>query len=107
MPSPLGEKIRARRMELDMSLDQLAKLTESSKGYLWELENRDKPNPSVDKLTRLAEALRITAEFLMDASAGSPDESVKDKAFFRNYQNLDADSKAKVRKLVQAWKDED
>lgn len=107
MPSPLGDKIRARRTELDMSLDQLAKLTDSSKGYLWELENRDKANPSVDKLTRLAEALGITAEFLMEANTASPDESVKDKAFFRNYQNLDADSKAKVRKLVEAWKDED
>lgn len=105
MPSPLGEKIRKRRTELDMSLHQLATLTDSSKGYLWELENRDKPNPSVDKLARIAAALKVTAEFLQDSNELSPDENVKDLAFFRKYQTLDSKAKEKVRKLLDIWED--
>ena len=67
MASPLGEKIRARRTELKMSLDALAVQTGSSKSYLWELENRDNPKPSAEKLSRIAEALKVTLEFLWNA----------------------------------------
>jgi transcriptional regulator with XRE-family HTH domain len=107
MPSPLGEKIRGRRAALEMSLDQLAKLTDSSKGYLWELENRDKPNPSTDKLTRIAQALGVTAEFLLEPGTASPDEKVEDLAFFRKYQSLDPKDKSKVRKLLEMWDDDE
>jgi transcriptional regulator with XRE-family HTH domain len=106
MPSPLGEKIRSRRGKLDMSLDQLAKLTDSSKGYLWELENRDKPNPSTDKLTRIAQALGVTPEFLLEAGDAAPDEKVEDLAFFRKYQSLDPKDKSKFRRMLESWDDE-
>ena len=48
MPSPLGDKLRALRQQKKLSLEQLAELTESSKSYIWELENKDAPNPSAD-----------------------------------------------------------
>jgi DNA-binding XRE family transcriptional regulator len=41
---PLGDKIRALRKEKKLSLEQLAELTDSSKSYIWELENKDDPN---------------------------------------------------------------
>ena len=43
MPSPLGDKIRVLRKQKKLSLEQLAELTESSKSYMWELENKDDP----------------------------------------------------------------
>lgn len=107
MPSPLGDKIRTRRTELGMSLEQLAKLTDSSKGYLWELENRDKANPSADKLTRIAEALRITPEFLLAGAGTSPSDDVTDQAFFRKYQSMDAKAKEKFRKFLDMWDDDE
>ena len=51
MPSSLGDKIRKHRLEKGYSLDKLAKRTDSSKSYLWELENRDTRKPSGEKLT--------------------------------------------------------
>ncbi len=105
MPSPLGDKIRTRRTQLEMSLEDLAKQTDSSKGYLWELENRDNPNPSVDKLTKIATALSVTAEFLLDSSMTTPDQNVLDQAFFRRYQGLDPKAKARMTKFLE-W-DED
>ncbi len=105
MSSPLGDKIRARRTQLEMSLDDLAKETGSSKGYLWELENRDNPNPSVDKLTKIATALGVTSEFLLESSQSTPDQEVLDKAFFRRYQGLDPKAKARMSKFLE-W-DED
>lgn len=106
MTSPLGKKIRARRNELKMSLETLATQTDSSKSYIWELENRDNPKPSVEKLNRIAEALKVTIEYLWSAEEESPDESVKDRAFFRKYQNLSSDDKKRLQRMLDAW-DED
>ena len=108
MPSPLGEKIRARRTQLELSLDELATATDSSKGYLWELENRDKANPSADKLIRIAAALGVTTEFLLDKTPDvEPEANVLDEAFYRRYKQLDAKQKDKVRKFLDMWDDED
>ncbi len=52
MPSPLGEKIRALRKQKKLSLEQLAELTDSSKSYIWELENKDDPKPSANRRGR-------------------------------------------------------
>jgi transcriptional regulator with XRE-family HTH domain len=108
MPSPLGNKIRALRLQLGMSLDQLAEQTNSSKSYVWELENREKkPNPSADKVAKIAAALQVTPQFLMDNLETTPDEVVKDEAFFRKYQQLGEPDKTRLRKLIDAWNDED
>lgn len=103
MPSPLGDKIRARRIEKDISLDALAIQTGSSKSYIWELENRDKPKPSSEKLNRIAAALGVTPEYLWDAQASVPDESVEDRAFFRRYQQMDDKDKKKVQAFLDLW----
>ncbi|HHW1804904.1 TPA: helix-turn-helix domain-containing protein [Pseudomonas aeruginosa] len=102
MASPLGKKINARRRELGISLERLAELTESSKSYLWELENRDKPNPSLDKVTRIASALNLTPEALLDTNT-LDSQSETDKVFFRKYQDLADKDKEKLRQLVDAW----
>mgnify|MGYP003400529237 FL=1 len=42
MSSALGDKIRKLRKEVKkLTLEELAEQTGSSKGYIWELENRD------------------------------------------------------------------
>ncbi|MBD8122893.1 helix-turn-helix transcriptional regulator [Pseudomonas lutea] len=103
MASSLGKKIGARRRELGMSLDRLAELTESSKSYLWELENRDKPNPSLDKLNSIALALNITPETLLGNSAETPQQEETDSAFFRKYQALEEADKKRLRRIVDDW----
>ena len=105
MPSPLGEKIRTLREEKGLSLEKLAKLTDSSKGYLWELENRDSPNPSIDKIDRIARELGVTVEFLVSDTVSTPDQEVADQAFFRRYQDLKPDVKAKIKKFLEMWEE--
>jgi transcriptional regulator with XRE-family HTH domain len=105
--SSLGMTIGARRRELGMSLERLAELTDSSKSYLWELENRDKPNPSVDKVNKIALALNLTPETLLgSATEISPGEET-DSAFFRKYQALEESDKKRLRKIVDAWWEDD
>ena len=89
-----------------MSLDALAAAAEMSKSYLWELENKDGANPTMDKLAKIAAALQVTTEFLLTESAATPDEAVLDEAFFRKYKNMSEPDKKKIRKILDAWEDE-
>lgn len=106
MPSPLGEKLRSLRKQKKISLERLAELIESSKSYMWELENKDAPNPSAEKIARIAAVLEVTPEFLMNDQVTTPDEAVADKAFFRKYQRLPEETKKKLRQLVDVWEDD-
>lgn len=107
MPSPLGDKIRECRKAKGMSLERLADVTESSKSYLWELENRDVPNPSADKLTRIAQALEVTPAFLLDAMQTRPDDAVADAAFFRKYQQMPDETKRRLRRILDSFNEDD
>lgn len=102
MATSFGEKIKRHRMEKGYSLDKLAELTDSSKSYIWELENRDTRKPSAEKLTRIAQALSVTTDYLLDESA-APDEKVLQEAFFRKFNKLDLDDQKKIEQMVEAW----
>ena len=65
MTTALGEKIRLLRKKKGYSLDKLAELTESSKSYIWELENKNPSRPSADKLGKIANQLDTTIEYLL------------------------------------------
>ena len=106
VPSPLGDKIRALRKQKKLSLEQLAELTDSSKSYIWELENKDEPKPSAEKIDKIASVLEVTVEYLMSDAQMAPDEKVADEAFFRKFQKLPDSDKKKLRKILDAWEDE-
>ena len=103
MPTALGEKIRKLRKEKGLTLEKLADLTESSKSYIWELENKNMPRPSAEKIGKIAAVLGVTSEFLLDATEDSPTSDVVDTAFFRKYEKMAPDVKEKIRSIVDAW----
>lgn len=100
MPSRVGEKIRQLRKERKVSLERLAKLTDTSKSYLWELESRDVINPSAEKLVSIAEVLKVRPEFLMDDRLTKLEPSEADEAFFRKYRGLDRRTKRKLEQFL-------
>lgn len=106
MASSLGGKIRHHRQEKGYSLDRLAELTNSSKSYIWELENRDTRKPSGEKLTKIAEALSVTTDYLLDDSAESSEEVIKE-AIFRKLTKLDPEDRKKIEQLVDIWRKKD
>lgn len=107
MPSILGTKVHARRREKGLTLDQLAAATDSSKSYMWEIENKDVARPSGEKLARIAKALDVTPEFLLDESRTEPTEDDLDVAFYRKYQGADPDVKAKIKNILDILDDEE
>jgi transcriptional regulator with XRE-family HTH domain len=102
MTTSLGAKMKRHRQEKGYSLDKLAELTDSSKSYIWELENRDARKPSGEKLTRIAQALEVTTDYLLDETAEPGDEVLKE-AFFRKFSKLDPDDQAKINQMIDMW----
>jgi transcriptional regulator with XRE-family HTH domain len=105
LPTPLGDKIRALRKKKGYTLDKLAELAESSKSYIWELENKDPPRPSADKVAKIAVALDVTPDYLITDSVLVEDAT--DTAFFRKYRNMDPATKEKVRRMLDLIGDDE
>ncbi len=93
------------RTRKGLSLDELAKIAETSKSYLWELENRDVRKPSAEKLAKIADALGESASYLMDDKS-EPDEAQKQEAFFRKFSKLDKNDQAKFQEMIEIWSKE-
>lgn len=106
MPNILGEKIRKLRKEKGYTLDKLAELSESSKSYIWELENKNPPRPSAEKLAKIAEKLDTTIEFLLDEGEEVSKEEAADAQFYRQYRKMDSATKDKIRQMVRLWGDD-
>ncbi|MDC9603252.1 MULTISPECIES: helix-turn-helix transcriptional regulator [Gammaproteobacteria] len=106
MASRLGEKIRELRKKRGLTLDKLAKAANLSKSYLWELENRESQRPSAEKLSFLADALRVSTDYFLDDDAREPEEKHLDEAFFRGYKSLNGPEKEQLRKILEAFKKE-
>jgi transcriptional regulator with XRE-family HTH domain len=102
MTTSLGAKIRRHRQEKEYSLDKLAELTDSSKSYIWELENRDTRKPSGAKLTRIAQALEVTTDYLLNDSE-EPSDQVLKEAFFRKFSKLAPADQEKINQMIDMW----
>ena len=107
MPTALGSKIKDLRTGKGYTLEKLADLTGSSKSYIWELENKNPPRPSAEKISKIAEKLGVTIEYLMDDEASITIEDAADARFYRKYQQMDQKTKTKIRSFVDLWDDED
>ena len=103
MANALGEKIRRLRKEKQLTLDGLAEATGSSKSYIWELENKNPPRPSAEKVARIAEALGVTNDFLVNETSQTLSARDHEQVFFRNYRQLEPDEQAKLRGIAELW----
>jgi transcriptional regulator with XRE-family HTH domain len=105
--TPLGDKIRDLRKAKGYTLDKLAELAESSKSYIWELENKNPPRPSADKVAKIAAVLGVTADYLIDTTEKVGVEDATDNAFFRKYRKMDSATKDKIRRMADLLGDDE
>ena len=106
MSGGFGEKIRELRKARRMTLDRLAAATDSSKSYIWELENKNPPRPSAEKLARIAAALEVTVDYLIGADDVDL-QSAEDRAFFRKYSGMSPEARARIRRMAKALDEEE
>jgi transcriptional regulator with XRE-family HTH domain len=100
MQITFGDRIKERRKAEGMTLEQLAQATDSSKSYIWELENKNPPRPSAEKLSAIARALNVTVDWLLGADEQTLDEA-EDKAFYRAYSGMNSETRRKLREMAK------
>lgn len=86
MSATLGDKLKSLRKKKGLTLDKLAEMTESSKSYIWELENKNPPRPSAEKLAKISEKLGVTVEYLL--TEDKSEEDAVDANFYRKYRRM-------------------
>lgn len=94
-----GRRIKELRTAQKLTLEQLAQVTGSSKSYIWELENKDPPRPSAEKLAEIARALGVTTDYLIGRDETL--EQAEDKAFYRQYSGLPQGTRRKIREMAK------
>ncbi len=95
-----GARIKELRTEKGLTLDQLAQLTGASKSYIWELENKNPPRPSAEKLSAIASALAVTVDYLIGSDEQTLD-GAEDTAFFRQYSGLPEETRRQIREMAR------
>lgn len=100
MEIKFGARIKELRTQKGLTLDELAKLTGSSKSYIWELENKNPPRPSAEKLSAIAKALETTVDYLIGNNDQTSDEAT-DMAFFREYSGLPEETRRQLREMAK------
>jgi len=106
MPTPLGDRIRQLRKEAPMTLEGLAKKINSSKSYVWEIENKDVARPSAEKLALIANALDTTVDYLLQGSDVTDAEDARDQAFYRKYMKQAPAKRRQMQKFLDALDDD-
>ena len=95
-----SQKIRERRIELKMTLEELGSKISSTKAYVWELENKTNARPSADKLLKIADALEVSPDYLINDDLKEEDDDAIDKAFFRKFKKLSTADKEILRSIA-------
>ena len=95
-----GARIKELRTSQGMTLEQLAQKTGTAKSYIWELENKDPPRPSAEKLSAIAEALGVTVDYLFGRDQQSLGDAV-DHAFLREYAVLPEETNEQLRQMAK------
>jgi len=104
MTKTLGQRIQDLRTQQGLTLEQLAKEIGSTKSYVWELENKPTIRPSAETVYKLATALQVTIEELLDQR---PAADAKDQVFFREYKGLKPETKERLKEIMKALKKTD
>lgn len=68
-PTVPPSKLKRARIDAGMTLAGLAEAAGTSKDYVWQLENKVDPQPTVGLAYRIAEALHTTVDELFNVSS--------------------------------------
>ena len=99
MAETFGERLQRLRARQDLTLEELADEVDSTKSYVWELENKPNIRPSAELVYKLAKALETTVGVLMGEK--EPKELPEaDQVFFRSYQKLTPDTKERLSEIM-------
>ena len=102
----LGEKIKARRIKLGMSVQQLANLINVDRVTVYRYEKGEVDNVSINVLKPLAKALKTSIRYLLDddseyATPVGLDEVLENNAVMFDGEELTEEEKQQVKQMIK------
>lgn len=97
----IGQSIKARRKELQLTQNELANKLNMSQGYLADIENGKAKNPSLNTFNKIADTLQINLDRLFAAVEKEIKNEFyitdEEKELIKLYRQLPDDMKAEIR----------
>jgi transcriptional regulator with XRE-family HTH domain len=90
----IGARLKRLREAKEWSLSQLAERSETSRGWIWQIEADKTRRPSADKLVKLAAALNTTPDYLMGVD--DSEEASKARLFLNEFNKLSPKLKSQI-----------
>lgn len=98
-----GERLRTARKRRGLTLEALAERIDSSKAYIWQLENKEAARPSADLMIRLCGALSIQPQELVpDDPASATVSPLETEVLFRKYGSLTGRDRQVILDLMES-----
>jgi transcriptional regulator with XRE-family HTH domain len=105
----IGDNIKKIRESRGLSMNALSKQSGISVGYLSDLEKNKKSNPTKELLDKLASALNISTQELLDDNR-EPDEidKLEDefKIMFSKMKKISPSDREKIMKMIEMFEEE-
>ncbi|MFC3050789.1 helix-turn-helix domain-containing protein [Kordiimonas pumila] len=87
MSDSFGKKVRKLRQDQSLTLEDLAEKLETTKNYVWQLENKSPARPSGQLLLKIADIFEVSPDFLIDDSIKEESINQRHEALFRRIKN--------------------
>ncbi len=87
----MGAFIKQRRKLLGLTLEGLAEKIDSSKSYVWELENGRRPEPSLWSVLGLCNGLQCSMNDLLGRDVSQPEYTASEMALIDAHRRIYAD----------------
>lgn len=97
MANELGERLAEIREHAGLSQSALARLVDTSQSAISQIEAGER-NPSYEMLRRIADALKVTAGYLLGGEV--EDLNPEEEAVFRLYRGLPAKGKSELQEFA-------
>lgn len=101
----LGEKIKFYRKQRGLTLESLSISINSSRSYIWELENDNMIRPSARIIKAIADVLGVTIDFLLSPNLTVPEEGDELVVLVREMEKLSPELREVVMKFIHALQD--
>ncbi len=84
-----------------MTLEELGAACDSSKSYMWEIENKIKSRPSAHKLDKIAEALQLPISYFLDDNQEQPSFDKSEEMLLKGFRKLPKNKKEQLLKIMR------
>jgi len=96
----LSEKIKKHRKEKKLTLEQLGNIVGTKKEYIWQLEKNLIKQPSGRLVQKLALALNVDSDYLLDEKRKEFKSNSFEKSFIKKFHSLDKKKQRQLSKML-------